>query len=800
MVNESLDRAAPGPGWRRALLPVVCFVVLALALLWAQWLTHDRDADLGREITQAQTWAAPNAQALDALPPADAAWQATALPDNWKQTRPVEPIGGVWYRVTLDTTGLDAPAVLIPRLATSGQVRLNGSVLWDSRSRDARITRSWNAPLLLRLPDGLLRSSGNELLIHVLGQPRYRTGLSAIQLAGYDTLAPRYQWRQFWQHDGAMLSCCLALLAGLMLLLTWLSDRANTLLLYFGLATIAWTARNSNLFLDELPIPINAWAAMIQGGHAWFGTLFGLFVLRFTETRWRWFEWALWAYALVNTGLMLSGRLTHLEAVVRLLALPGLALYIVLVVLLWRKGWRDRSAGSALIAATTMTFVMLSLRDALLLDSRLPYEAYYISHYTGALMLVAIVWSLVTQLIAARGVVERLNVGLEQRVAQRTLELAEANAAKTRFIAAASHDLRQPVVTIGLLVSLVREQLRGPPALRGMVERIHAAVGAMEGLLNGLLDLSRLEPGTLKPRPQTVSLAWIFDAISRHEQTAAALKGLTLKFLPTSLAVTSDPVLLDQIVRNFVSNAIRYTERGGVLVTARQRGAHTVLLQVWDTGRGIAPQAQALVFEEFVQLDNPGRDRSRGQGLGLAIARRSADAMGHALHLRSVPGRGSCFGIDLPLAAVRAASPVALQPSAEPLRHRHVWLIEDDAAVSDALAMRLRSWGAQVDILDSVAAVHAQLAACETARASLPELIVSDQRLPDGSGLACIALVRAQVGRDLPCVLVTGDTAPGDLATLRATGLPLLFKPFRPAELLALLHTALLAAPPRAPA
>jgi signal transduction histidine kinase/CheY-like chemotaxis protein len=686
-------------------------------------------------------------------------------------------------------TPVSAPAILIPRLATSGQVLLNGSRLWDSRSHDPGVTRSWNAPLLLRLPDGLLRPSGNVLLVQVLGQPRYRAGLSTIQLAPFETLLPRYRWRQFWQHDGAQLSCSLALLAGVMLMLTWLTHRSQTLLLYFGLATVAWTARNSNLFLDELPIPINAWAAIIQGGHAWFGTLFGLFVLRFTGVRWRGFERLLWIYALLNTGLMLGGQLTQLEPVVRLLTIPGIALYLVLVGLLLRKGWRDRSVGSALIAATTITFVVLSVRDAMLLASRLPYDAYYISHYTGLLMLVAIVWSLVTQLVVARGALERLNIELEQRVSQRTLELAEANAAKTRFIAAASHDLRQPVVTIGLLVGLMREQVASLPAVRGVVDRIYAAVGSMEALLNGLMDLSRLEPGTLKPRLQTVPLTWIFEAIARHEQPAATLKGLTLTFRPTSLTVTSDPVLLDQIVRNLVSNAIRYTDRGGVLVTARRRGAHA-LLQVWDTGRGIPAEAQERVFEEFVQLDNPARDRSKGQGLGLAIVRRGAAALGHPLSLRSVPGRGSCFGLELPLSTAPVPTLADPQHAPDPLRGCRLWLIEDDAAVREALALRLRSWGADVHTLASVAAVRTQLSLCAVAAAPWPELVVSDQRLPDGSGLECIELIRAQAGHAMPALIVTGDTAPADVERLRATGLPLLFKPFRPAELLARLHGA----------
>ncbi|MEP7297171.1 MAG: hybrid sensor histidine kinase/response regulator [Burkholderiales bacterium] len=792
-MNEMLGGAAPMHRWRRALLPLVCFAVLAIALAWSQWLTYDRDAGLGRELASADTWAPATADHPDALPPDAAHWRATALPDNWKLTRADGPPGGVWYRIRFDSHELAAPAVLIPRLAASGQVLLNGSRLWDSRS-SAGVTRSWNAPLLLRLPDGLMHASDNELLIQVLGQPRLRAGLSAIQLASYETLAPRYHWRQFWQHDGALLSCSLALLAGLMLLLTWLSNRADTMLLYFGLATVAWTARNSNLFLDGLPISINAWAATVQGGHAWFGALFGLFVLRFTGTRWRWFEWALWAFALVNTGLMLGGQLTRLEVVVRLLAIPGVALYLVLVALLWRKGWRDRSVGSALIAATTMTFVMLSLRDALLLDSRLPYEAYFISHYTGALMLVAIVWSLVTQLVTARAAVERLNVDLEQRVAQRTLELADANAAKTRFIAAASHDLRQPVVTIGLLVGLVREQVAALPAVHALVDRIYAAVGSMEALLNGLMDLSRLEPGTLNARLQPVPLTWIFNAIGMHEQPGAAQKGLRLHFRPTSLVVHSDPVLLDQIVRNLVSNAVRYTERGGVLVTARRRANGRVLLQVWDTGVGIAPAEQSRVFEEFVQLGGSGRDRQRGQGLGLAIVQRGARALGHALSLRSALGRGSCFSIELPVSTEPLPQGTAVSPPPDPLHACDLWLIDDDDDVRSALALRLSDWGARVTALAGLADLRRHLAVCAQGGLALPGLVVSDQRLADGSGLDCIALIRAQAGREVPVVVVTGNTAPSELAVLDRAGLPVLHKPFRAAELLALLHAALPAA------
>jgi signal transduction histidine kinase/CheY-like chemotaxis protein len=769
--------------WRTALLPLVC-IGMVLASLWcSQRLTFDSPTWPGVRLAQAESL--PAAATDDEMPSGDLHWQATALPDNWKVTRP-DSTGSVWYRVAFDPHGIDAPAALIPRLATSGQVFLNGSRLWDGRSSSPTAAHSWNAPLLVLLPPGLLRPEGNELQIQASGPPRYRAGLSAIQLAPYAALKPIYQWRLFWQHDGAMLSCAVSAITGLLLMLTWLRNRRDTMYLYFGLATLLWAARNSNLFLAELPISLDAWAVLVHAGHIWFNVLFALFVLRFTRTRWRWLEQAIWLYGILNSVLMWGGALTTIEIVLRWMVVPSLALYILLIGLLLRKGWRERSTETALIAATTLTFLVLSLRDAMLLDSRLPYEAYYISHYTGVLMLIAIAWTLVAQLANALGSIERLNVDLERRVQQRTRELELANAAKTRFLAAASHDMRQPVVAIGLLIGMLREQLLAAP-LRGMVDRLHEAAASMEALLKGLMDLSRLESGTITPRLQPVPLGLLFDAIELHEQPAAAEKKLALRFRRSALAVMSDPVLLDQIVRNLVDNAVRYTERGGVLVAARLRRPGTVLLQVWDSGRGIAAESQSLVFEEFVQLDNPGRDRNKGLGLGLAIVQRSARLLGLRVGLRSVPGRGSCFTLELPVAPHAAPAVVPRAVPALPLSGIDIWLIEDDAAVRDAMVARLRSWGADVLALAGRAGLQQHL----DGATPLPRLVVSDQRLPDGSGVDCVALVRRAAGRALPAVIVTGDTAPTDLARFASTGLPVLHKPFGADALLALLKQTL---------
>jgi len=771
--------------WRRIVLVAVCPGMVAASLWWAHLLTIDSSAWPGQRLTTSE--ALVSASGDDAEPPsADAGWQPNVLPDNWKVTRPDVPTGSVWYRIAFDPSGMAAPAILIPRLAASGQVFLNGSRLWDGRSSSPSVTHSWNAPLLLVLPDGLLRPSGNQLQIQVSGPPKVRAGLSQVQLAALAQLQPFYKQRLFWQHDGAMLSCAVSAIAGLLLLLMWLRRRSESMYLYFGLATLVWAVRNSNLFLTELPVPVDFWVVLVHAGHTWFNTLFALFVLRFTQTRWARLEQLIWLYAIVNSVLMWGGALRTIETMLGWMVIPSLVLYVVLVGLLIRKGWRDRSIEPTLIAATTLTFLALSLRDGMLLSSRLPYDAYYLSHYTGVLMLVAIAWTLVAQLAQALRSNEQLNVDLERRVAQRTRELELANAAKTRFLAAASHDMRQPVVTIGLLLGILREQAVAAP-LRSMVDRIHEAALSLEVLLKGLMDLSRLESGTIKPRLQSVPIAPLFDAIELHHHTAAASKGLRLRLRPTTLAVSSDPTLLDQVLRNLVDNAIRYTDRGGVLVGARRR-RNSVLLQVWDTGRGIAAESQALVFEEFVQLDNPGRERNKGLGLGLAIVQRGMRLLDRRIALRSTPGRGSCFTLELPLAAHSPSAPQAVPVQTSPLGGMRVWLIEDDTAVRDAMVARLRQWGAQVHALSCRADVEQQLA---DASSPLPALIVSDQRLPDGTGVQCVALVRQRAERFVPALIVTGDTAPLDIARLASSGLPVLHKPFSGGELLSSLQGAL---------
>lgn len=366
------------------------------------------------------------------------------------------------------------------------------------------------------------------------------------------------------------------------------------------------------------------------------------------------------------------------------------------------------------------------------------------------------------------------------RIAERSRELEIASVAKTRFMAAASHDLRQPVVSISLLSELLREQPLPATAVR-LMDRIGDSVRALNDLLKGLLDLSRFEAGVVHAQESRVALRPLLVRTIGDEAEAARRKGIALRVRAAPFEIHSDPLLLEQILRNLVGNAVRYTRRGGVLVSARRRGSDRVLLQVWDTGPGIPAQSQPLVFEEFVQLNPDEQGRAGGLGLGLSLVRRAAGVLGTPLALRSVVGRGTCFSIELPMAGFESVPGQVASAAETGLLGRQVWVVDDDPGVREALRLRLIGWGATVRDFGNVDAIRRALA--EDARI-LPDLLMSDQHLPDGTGIEVAQLLRATAGT-LPVLLVTGDTAPGDIALVHSSGLPVLHKPFTSDALLA---------------
>ena len=381
--------------------------------------------------------------------------------------------------------------------------------------------------------------------------------------------------------------------------------------------------------------------------------------------------------------------------------------------------------------------------------------------------------------------------GLERRIADATVELARkreeadhANQAKSRFLAAASHDLRQPMHAMGLFIDQLRHTTKSPEALR-LVEQAQASAQALAGLIDAILDISRLDAGVLKPQPNEFPLSPLFGSMQTTFAAEAEKKGLRLRIVATRLVVHSDPILLERILLNLISNAIRYTKQGGVVIGCRRRGDN-VRIEVRDSGVGIPVDKQRDIFQEFYQIGNPQRDRGHGLGLGLAIVERLARLLGHSLEVRSQPNKGSVFAIGVP--RVRAVYSVEHRAvprlSQDELRGAFVLLVEDDLLVRQAMQGLVASWGCHV----IAAATGEEAVAALNGQERLPDAILCDYRLPNGeTGIQVIQRLRATAGMAIPAALVSGDTAPEWTREAQESGFTILHKPVRAAKLRALL-------------
>lgn len=381
---------------------------------------------------------------------------------------------------------------------------------------------------------------------------------------------------------------------------------------------------------------------------------------------------------------------------------------------------------------------------------------------------------------------------LEQRIQEATAELraqkqhAEAaTLAKSRFLAAASHDLRQPLHALSLLVEALQERVPDGEARR-LADHISSSASNMQDLLNALLDLSRLDAGVVEARPECFPLSQIMANLELQFAPMAAVKGLRLRLRHSNLWLYSDPALLERILANLISNALRYTSSGGVLVGARRTRDHFVRLEVWDTGKGIPAEYQNLVFEEYFQLANPERHRDKGLGLGLAIVARLTRLLGSQVQVHSRMDRGSCFSLRFARCDGLQQS-TQERPSAQrvamPLQNALVAFIDDDESILEAMVEMFDQWGVALAAGENGEQVKQEL--LELGRK--PDVILSDFRLKDGlTGTEAIANLQEAFG-PLPAALITGDTAPDTIQALRLSGLPILYKPLKPAKLRAFL-------------
>jgi signal transduction histidine kinase len=387
-----------------------------------------------------------------------------------------------------------------------------------------------------------------------------------------------------------------------------------------------------------------------------------------------------------------------------------------------------------------------------------------------------------------------------RRAADEARRAAEAaNRAKTQFFAAASHDLRQPLHAMGLFAEALRQRIRDPE-VASLVNSINESVDALEGLFGELLDITRIDTGGVDVHPQPVRLKELFGRLRLHFEPTAFEKGLMLSFRGEQHVALADPVLLERVLRNLVSNAIRYTDDGGVLVSARVRqggpdGTRHLLLQVWDSGIGIAEATLPRIFDEFFQVQGSRplqAHQRKGLGLGLAIVKRLAALMEAPLAVRSRVGHGTVFSLQVPLGRAPRSSDAAPGPSSPAalgltLEGRRIVVVEDELAVREGLVVLLQAWGAQVTSFEAVDAVEHWLAGGDVGPA--PDLLLVDYRLPQGrTGLEALAALRAHWPRQrLPAILVTGSSLGGHEEEAVAHDFHLLIKPVLPAKLRAMI-------------
>src|SRR5580658_2671194 len=381
-------------------------------------------------------------------------------------------------------------------------------------------------------------------------------------------------------------------------------------------------------------------------------------------------------------------------------------------------------------------------------------------------------------------------------VAKRQAE--QASVAKSRFLAAASHDLRQPLQTLVLLQEALARQVEGPAAKK-LLGRLDQALDAMSGMLNALLDINQIEAGTVHAAminfPINDLLARLRDEFAYHAQG----KDLVLHMVPCGLSIRSDPALLEQMVRNLLSNALKYTKEGKILIGCR-RHKDMLSIEVWDTGIGIPEEELQAIFEEYHQLGNVARERDRGLGLGLSIVQRLGKLLGHRVRVRSRLGEGSVFAIEIALPAdapaarseVRGPAPNGVVRAGAPITGE-ILIVEDDPEMLDLLALVLREAGHRVVTApDGVAALE-----LVTRGAIRPDLVLADFNLPNGTdGLQTATKLRERLRREIPVVILTGDISTGTLRDVAFQHYARLSKPIRSRELLQVIADLLLVARP----
>ncbi|NOZ41823.1 MAG: response regulator, partial [Alphaproteobacteria bacterium] len=362
-------------------------------------------------------------------------------------------------------------------------------------------------------------------------------------------------------------------------------------------------------------------------------------------------------------------------------------------------------------------------------------------------------------------------------------EAVKNSRAKTKFLAAASHDLRQPLNAMGFFIEALQQE-QDPAEGHKLVDKINASATSLRDLLNALLDISRIESGILHPEWENFPIDRLLGHIADDYKLVFAEKNIDFSYVPSSAWVKSDSPMLERMVRNIIENALQHSARAKILLGCRLRG-EMVSIEIRDQGPGIPLPMQEKIFEEFYQIDNPERDRRKGLGLGLAVVSGLSRELGHDINIWSEPGKGVCFKILVPGATEEIILPgEEIQADRTPPPNVTILIVDDDPASLDAMARMCCRW--DYDVL-AAGSLDQALDLIDADRR--PDVIITDHRLQKGlTGSEAIDRIRRRIHNDCPAIIVTGDTAPERLSDAQKAGFPLLHKPVLPARLRATLQ------------
>ncbi len=743
-----------------------------------------------------------------AVPPADdAPWTRQSLPDEWQRSRP-RMDGVVWYRFRAQLPVLpDAvQALYLPRAGDRLTVFVNGRLIGSTAEPGGAAMDTWKRPLLFAVPPDSLRAGENLVHVRLEGEADHYSGLSPAVFGAQAPLRAEY-WKRFSLQTIAPVGLAAALgLLGVFFLILWSRRREDMSYVLFGAASIIWGLRNVADVLFHLAIPQPHWEIAMATLYFAFVGLLCLFCLRFVEVALPRYE-RLLRGAMIASPFLLYASLPWVSVLdsTRIMLLGMLAFVVPPLWVVTRLALFERSLGAFLIALAGGVAFAFGAHDWIAVGHPGMFDSIRLVPYASLFFTTAVGWLLAHRFLLTYQGLEQLNAELDHRVECKSAELMQnvarlqeakaeadaANAAKSRFLAAASHDLRQPLQALGLSAAELGVRARSAVDIQQLAGRIGESVQALEAMFSALLDVSRLDAGSVRIERRCLALQPVFDRLQADFQPLAREKGLQLRLRPTRQWTESDPVVLERILRNLVANAVRYTERGGVLVGCRRRGRR-LWVEVYDTGIGIAATERQNIFEEYYQIANPERDRGKGLGLGLSIVRRMVALLGERLRVASVPGRGSRFSLRLPCVPAEAVAPSAPAAMADFPRGRYlVALVEDDRLVRVTTESLLARHGLAV----AGGADHGETRAALLVQGRAPDLIVADYRLRGSTGVAVAQALCRDYGCAIPVLLLTGEDAAERLVEVAEAGFPVLRKPVTLERLLAEIARLLPAGP-----